>query len=377
MSTLPLASTHPDLASEAYDWDPVAVTAGSKKKVKWKCSRGHVYEAVVNKRTSRGDGCSICSGQQILIGYNDLASKFPEIAMEAYGWDPSSVTAGTMKKLNWLCPEGHVYEAPVHKRTSRGDNCSICGGKTVLAGFNDLASKLPEVAKQADGWDPAEFASASHVIKNWICARGHSYEARISTRTRDIASGCPYCANKRLLTGFNDLATAFPDIAKEADGWDASLILPGIAKQLDWKCKEGHRWTTSPNIRTGNNKSGCPTCSTTGFNPNADGYLYFLIHNEWEMYQIGITNVPDDRLARHKRLGWEVLEVRGPMDGHLTQQWETAILRMLKAKDADLSNSKVSGKFDGYSEAWSKSTFEAKSIKELMRLTDAFEEGQK
>ena len=62
------------------------------------------------------------------------------------------------------------------------------------------------------------------------------------------------------------------------------------------------------------------------------------------------------------------------MDGHLTQQWETAILRMLKAKGADLSNSKIAGKFDGYSEAWSKSTFEVKSIKELMRATEEFED---
>ena len=31
-------------------------------------------------------------------------------------------------------------------------------------------------------------------------------------------------------------------------------------------------------------------------------------------------------------------------------------------------------KFDGYSEAWSKSTFPVKSIKELMRLTEEFEE---
>jgi hypothetical protein len=46
---------------------------------------------------------------------------------------------------------------------------------------------------------------------------------------------------------------------------------------------------------------------------------------------------------------------------------------MLKAKGADLSNPKIAGKFDGYSEAWSKSTFEAKSIKDLMRLTEEFE----
>jgi hypothetical protein len=91
------------------------------------------------------------------------------------------------------------------------------------------------------------------------------------------------------------------------------------------------------------------------------------------MLQIGITNDPDSRLTKHARLGWELLELRGPMDGHLTQQWETGILRMLKAKGADLSNSKIAGKFDGYSEAWSKSTFKADSIKELMRLTDDYE----
>ena len=79
------------------------------------------------------------------------------------------------------------------------------------------------------------------------------------------------------------------------------------------------------------------------------------------MYQIGITNYPENRLASHSNLGWVLIELRGPMDGHLTQQWETAILRMLKAKGADLSN------------AWSKSTFEVKSIKELMQQTEEFE----
>jgi hypothetical protein len=92
------------------------------------------------------------------------------------------------------------------------------------------------------------------------------------------------------------------------------------------------------------------------------------------MLQIGITNNLLVRMKAHTRLGWEMVDQRGPMDGHLTQQWETAILRMLKAKGADLSNDKIAGKFDGYSEAWSKSTFEAKSIKELMRLTEEFEE---
>jgi hypothetical protein len=131
------------------------------------------------------------------------------------------------------------------------------------------------------------------------------------------------------------------------------------------------------NSRTGTHATGCPSCAQTGFDPNQNGYMYFLKHDSWIMFQIGITNFPDDRLHRHSRLGWELIELRGPMDGHLTQQWETAILRMLKAKGADLSNEKIAGKFDGYSEAWSKSTFGVSSIKELMRLTEDFEANQK
>jgi hypothetical protein len=92
------------------------------------------------------------------------------------------------------------------------------------------------------------------------------------------------------------------------------------------------------------------------------------------MLQIGISNVPNQRLAKHKKNGWELIEIRGPMDGQLTNDWETSILRMLKAKGADLSNSEIAGRFDGYSEAWSKSTFEVNSILELMRLTEEFEE---
>jgi len=38
-------------------------------------------------------------------------------------------------------------------------------------------------------------------------------------------------------------------------------------------------------------------------------------------------------------------------------------------------NPKLGGKkFDGWTEAWSKSTFDVKSIKELMRFTEEFEE---
>jgi hypothetical protein len=112
--------------------------------------------------------------------------------------------------------------------------------------------------------------------------------------------------------------------------------------------------------------TGCPTCAKYGFDPNKDGYLYFLEHEEWEMLQIGITNVPDKRLQKHGRSGWTPLEVRGPMDGHLTRQLETGILRTLRKRGAKMGRAAGRGDFDGSSEAWLRSSLPIDSLRELI-----------
>ncbi len=359
---------YPEIAKQAYGWDPETVMAKSGKRKEWKCSVGHIWSSSVSNRTS-GAGCPYCANQKVLVGFNDLQTTHPELAKEADGWDPRTKIAGSNKKLPWICSKNHRWNAVLASRALGGNGCSFCSGLKVLSGFNDLLTTNPEIAREAFGWDPSKVSGGNHKLFSWICPRGHEYKARIDHR-RSGVSNCHFCSGHRVLKGFNDLQTLNPDVAQEALGWDPSSVTIGSALKKKWKCEEGHTWVTSVATRQ---LSGCPTCAITGFDPNAEGYLYFIEQNDWEMFQIGITNVPDDRLSRHKRTGWELLELRGPMDGYLTQQWETAILRMLKAKGADLSNSKIAGKFDGYSEAWSKSTFEVKSIKELMRLTEEFE----
>lgn len=367
-----LATIHPDLAKEANGWDPTCFTAGSGSRLAWKCSSGHEWIAGINSRTSNKSGCPICVNQKVLIGFNDLATTHPEIAEEANGWDSTTVVSGSNKRMTWKCSLGHEWQATVNSRCGQyKTGCPICGNKKLLVGFNDLKTVFPDLAVEAAGWNPSQELSGSGNKKRWQCNLGHEWEAKISQRT--IAkTGCPICTGQTLLVGFNDLATTHPHLVREADGWDPRMHSPGDSKKKSWKCEEGHKWKAiiSNRARLG---SGCPTCSNSGFDPNDEGFFYFLEHPEWEMFQIGITNVPDDRLSRHRKLGWVVLELRGPMDGHLTRQWETSILRMLRAKGADLSNIKIAGKFDGYSEAWSKSKFEAKSIKQLMNLTEKFE----
>ena len=84
------------------------------------------------------------------------------------------------------------------------------------------------------------------------------------------------------------------------------------------------------------------------------------------MYQIGISNFPKDRLAGHEGRGWEVIELRGPMDGHLTQKLERDILHALEKRGAILGHKAGVDKFDGYTEAWTKASLNVTSIKQIL-----------
>ena len=366
-----LLTTRPDLADQADGWDPSTVTKSSQKVLPWRCKFGHQWKTSVGARQS-GTNCPVCSGKKVLVGFNDLATLHPDIAVQADGWDPATVTAGSTRSgpNTWKCTLGHTWKTTVARRTS-GSGCPFCEGQKAWPGFNDLATTHPELAKEAYEWDPTLIMAGSDKVLAWKCGAGHIWNGRIAGRKR--GGKCPICSGQKVQIGFNDLQTTHPDIAAEAYEWDPKTLTAGSGLRRKFKCRLGHTWDTAVGHRTGANPTGCPSCSETGFSPTKDGFLYLLSHSTWEMFQIGITNTPDDRLGRHKRLGWDVLEVRGPMDGYLTQQWETAILRMLKAKGADLSNDKIAGKFDGYSEAWSKSKFDVRTIRQLMTLTESYE----
>ncbi len=368
-----LATTNPALVTEVDGWEPKDFTRGSHKNMSWKCKEGHKWKTKIYQRAISGTGCPFCSNHKLLVGFNDFATTNPELIQDVISPDPKTFFAGSKTIVNWQCPLGHVWNSPAENRTLRGLGCPFCSGMRVLTGFNDLKTTHPELAKEAFGWDPEKASKGKRKKVKWKCIEGHIFEAEIANRTaRGRNDSCPVCSNREVLQGFNDLASTHPELSKEASGWNPKEYVAGSEDILKWQCPDKHQWKASIASRT-RNLSGCPTCAKYGFDPNADGFIYFLEQDVWKMYQIGITNYPEKRLSQHRKNDWELLEIRGPMDGHLAQQWETAILRMLKAKGADLSNSKIAGKFDGYSEAWSKATFEVKSIKQMMKLTEEFE----
>lgn len=357
-----LTTTHPHLAAQAEGWDPSTFSAGSNRKVAWKCHQGHLWKATIGSR-SAGSGCPICSNRRVLRGRNDLGTLNPKIASEASGWDPTTVTPYSNKKKLWLCSLGHQYHATVAHR-SEGKGCPFCSGQQVLAGFNDLTTTHPHIAAEAYGWNPQTISAGSHKRMNWKCPIGHVWDQVVKNRTLQ-GFGCSYCSGKRVLKGFNDLATTHPDLASEALNWDPATLSAGSHKKVKWQCSIGHVWTATPNGRR--RGEGCPSCSKSGFDPNRDGWLYLVYHEVWDLIQVGLTNHPDNRLNDHRRTGFsEVLDVRGPMKGELAQTLEAQILRALKTRGANFSNVGGGPKFDGYSESWTRTSLNVINLKQIL-----------
>lgn len=368
-----LRTTHPDLALEADGWDPTTLNFGSNKIVGWICKDGHTWRTSVAGR-SNNRGCPTCKNRKVLPGFNDLATEFPEIADQADGWDPTLVTHGSSSLLNWRCKLGHTWKTSPANRTGKNTtDCPVCSNNLLLVGFNDMRTTHPNLAAEAHNWDPTTVIAGANTQKEWRCVKGHVWSAMCSSRSSN-GNGCPYCAFKTVLKGFNDLATTHPDLAAQAHGWNPISVINGGKKKYSWKCEEDHIWTA--NISDRKQGYGCPSCAVSGFDPNQEGWIYFLNHSEWQLLQIGITNFPVDRLKSHKRLGWEVIELRGPMDGLVAREWETSILQMLKRHGAKLSPDEVAGKFDGYTEAWIKESFPVKGLRELMDLVRADEDSK-
>ena len=134
---------------------------------------------------------------------NSLESVYPELAKEFHPTlngtlNPNRITCRSGLKVYWVCPEGHPYQATVLNRTS-GKGCPYCSGKKVLAGYNDLATLRPEIARQ---WDyekntltPQEVTAFSHKKVWWKCRHGRSWEAAVFTRKTD---GCRCTTEERL-----------------------------------------------------------------------------------------------------------------------------------------------------------------------------------
>ena len=228
---------------------------------------------------------------KLIKGQNDLLSQYPDCINE---WDfkknhplsPDTITAGSSKKVWWICSKGHSYEQSINLHIIRGYSCPYCSHQKVFAGYNDLETLFPDIAKE---WHPSKNAelTPSNVTAYsqkkvwWLCPMGHSYEQTVERRVRR-GSACYYCSGHKVLKGFNDLASVNPSLAVE---WHPSKNAPltpyevtaGSGKRVWWLCPIGHEYQATIHDRNTDNTQ-CPICNLRVQTSFPEQATFFYVH---------------------------------------------------------------------------------------------------
>ena len=134
-----LTITNPEIVKE---WHPIKngklnpsnYTAGSLKKVWWKCDKGddHEWNTTISKRVQRNQDCPVCLNKKIVLS-NCLKTTHLHLIDE---WDferntlvlPTKVGAGSHKRVWWKCKinNRHIWRAIIYTRALNAYGCPFC-----------------------------------------------------------------------------------------------------------------------------------------------------------------------------------------------------------------------------------------------------------
>lgn len=161
---------------------------GTTAKHRWKCEKGHEWDATWDSINNVDTWCPVCCGNVILNPLGQLQ----EIAHSKGGQCLSTEYLGGQVKLRWRCKDGHEWEAkPSHIRLS-GSWCPICSGR--LVNPIEQLKLISNIAASKGGECLADKYVNSTSKMPFRCAEGHEWHAVPSS----IKSGrwCPECAKR-------------------------------------------------------------------------------------------------------------------------------------------------------------------------------------
>lgn len=137
----------------------------------------------------------------MLKGFNDFATTHPQLAEE---WSernlpltPDMVNEKSHRNVWWKCKKcGYEWKSVIYSRV-QGTVCPVCADRTVMTGYNDLATTDPYLLREWNyekngDMSPEKISRSSMQSVWWKCSLGHSWKAKISERTIEKA-GCKVC----------------------------------------------------------------------------------------------------------------------------------------------------------------------------------------
>ena len=213
-----------------------------------------------------GKGCPYLAGKAVWLGFNDLESRFPEIAAEWHptkngNLTPKDVTYGSSYYAWWYLPYDDPrtgkhwefeWQTSVSNRTGQGWGCPYLTNDKIMVGFNDLGTTHPEIAAmwhptKNNSLTPQDVVAGSQERVWWHLPyddpeTGKHFEFEWQNTiigTVQSVYHCPYLSNDAIWPGFNDLGATHPEIAAmwhptKNNGLTPQDVVAGSQERVWW-----------------------------------------------------------------------------------------------------------------------------------------------
>jgi hypothetical protein len=152
------------------------------KKLKFKCSSGHIWETKPYYLVNNNSWCPQCNKS-----HKDNIELFKKIAIERDGICLSDIYVNNKTKLRFQCKNNHIWEAKPHDIKFSKSWCPICSNSVKLT-----IEKMQEIAFNREGRCLSDTYVNSHSKLLWECKYGHQWMAK-PCQVKNSNNWCPIC----------------------------------------------------------------------------------------------------------------------------------------------------------------------------------------
>ncbi len=248
---------------------------GARVKLRWRCRRGHAWEAVPNS-VLMGTWCPTCAAATVrgrprpTVTLDDMRA----IAAERGGECLSDEYRNSAAKIRWRCANGHEWLA-TPRAVRQGSWCRSCSHR-----YSGSIDGLRLLAAEQGGRCLSTAYDNARVPLRWQCAKGHRFE--LLAGVAKSGAWCPRCAaSTRAAPGLESVARLrdsagarasppdrstptgslerYSELARAHGGVCLSESYVNAHTKLKFRCANGHEWATLPHcVRHG---SWCRVCA--------------------------------------------------------------------------------------------------------------------
>ena len=291
----------------------------------WKCLCLKCNKIVNSHYSTVRDGGGGC--RQCALRATAISRRFSDTEVrEAYlrvNLEPIEKYTNTDVPLRCKCLKCGNYPSPTFTSIRSGTGCRYCSEKLTSP---EKALRLANTV----GLEPLEDFVSGQIP--WKCKHlkcGKIVFPLFGTILKG-GSGCIECNAKDAA-----IRLRMPEAKAVAIMMQANIqpLEPYVNALSKWKCKClvcGKIIT--PKLNGVQNGSGCGNCSNSGFDLNAPGYFYLMLHPELNSLKVGIGGSENrfDRIQTHEKYGWMLFKRKDFASGNIAYELEQDVLGWLR-----------------------------------------------